>query len=286
LLAAFTLGRNCSRDGTLIAALVQIAVENIVYVTVAENFNRFSPETLKQLIEGFDAAPARGTVAGCVPTEKAFFRDWMINKVLELQKAYPQDNAKAMDGVREMIAQTEGTEDGANTTRPSLWEQVYRACGGTSQGVLKILEDEDPLYEELAKVTSASMAEFPDQMKQFKVEIQKSGDPFVAQSFAAWEKCVPKEFAARVALAMVRAAAEYRLRGEAGLNSVADPASAGPFEFHRFIFEGMDRGFQLKSAYSGRGFPEVMIFVEQQGPGFKIDGKNAGEALTRTSPSK
>src|SRR5947207_11861492 len=38
LLAAFALARNSSRDGTLIAALVQIAMENILCAAVAENY--------------------------------------------------------------------------------------------------------------------------------------------------------------------------------------------------------------------------------------------------------
>src|SRR5437016_6229811 len=63
LLAAFALARNSSRDGTLIAALVQIAMENILCAAVAENYYQFSPEILKQVGEGFDAAPPRGMVA-------------------------------------------------------------------------------------------------------------------------------------------------------------------------------------------------------------------------------
>ena len=68
LLAAYALARNGSRDNSLIAALVQFAGETIVYSTVAANFGRFSPETLKQLVDGFDAAPARGTVANAIAT--------------------------------------------------------------------------------------------------------------------------------------------------------------------------------------------------------------------------
>ena len=66
LLAAFVLARNVSRDGTLIGALVQNAIEAIIYATVAQNFGQFSPETLKQLVDGFDAAPARGTMAAAM----------------------------------------------------------------------------------------------------------------------------------------------------------------------------------------------------------------------------
>ena len=47
-----------------------MATEAIIYATVAGNFGQFSPETLKQLVDGFDAAPARGTVAAAMMTEK------------------------------------------------------------------------------------------------------------------------------------------------------------------------------------------------------------------------
>src|SRR5437016_12030350 len=47
LLAAFTLARNIGRDGTLISVLVQIAAENIGCNIIAENFGKFTPETLQ-----------------------------------------------------------------------------------------------------------------------------------------------------------------------------------------------------------------------------------------------
>ncbi|HTG43150.1 MAG TPA: hypothetical protein VK633_01340, partial [Verrucomicrobiae bacterium] len=65
LLAAFALGRNISRDGTLIAAVVQVALENIVCSTIAENFYAFPPETLKEISSGMARAPVRGTMAAC-----------------------------------------------------------------------------------------------------------------------------------------------------------------------------------------------------------------------------
>src|SRR2546430_11188801 len=112
LLAAFTLGRNSSRDGTLISALVQIAVENIVYATVAENFYRFSPETLNQLVDGFAAAPARRAMAACVPAEKAFFLDWLAGRILELQKANPGNDAKVMAGGLQPLCVVNFPEEG------------------------------------------------------------------------------------------------------------------------------------------------------------------------------
>ena len=70
LLAAFVLGRNAGSDPILISALVQYAIEALDYGTVAQYFGEFSPETLKQLVDGFDAAPARHTMAACIPSEK------------------------------------------------------------------------------------------------------------------------------------------------------------------------------------------------------------------------
>jgi hypothetical protein len=78
LVAAFVLGRNVARDGTLISTLVQRAMEAIDCWTVAEVFGQFSTENLQQLLEGMDAAPARRTGADCVPTERAFFQDWVL----------------------------------------------------------------------------------------------------------------------------------------------------------------------------------------------------------------
>ena len=86
-----------------------------------------------------------------------------------------------------------------------------------------------------------------------------------------------------VDLAMVRAAVEYKLRGEAGLKSVMDPCGKGPFAFQRVIFEGVDRGFKLKTAYDGGEFPEALIFIEKEGPPFRVNGPQAGQALSRES---
>src|SRR6266571_3730064 len=86
LLAVFALGRNSARDGVLISALVQIAVENIVCSTVAENWHQFTSDILKQLTDGFAAAPPRGTMAACIPMEKSSFLDWLADKILELRK--------------------------------------------------------------------------------------------------------------------------------------------------------------------------------------------------------
>ena len=282
LLAALTLGRNASRDGTMIAALVQIAIENIVCSFVAENFHQFSPGILKQISDQFTAAPPRGTLAACIAMEKTSFLVWLVDKIVTLQKQNPGDDARVMAGIREVISGFgSGDEGQGNPAKPSLWEQVNKAARGKSEGVLELLRDEEALYQRMAVIMALPQSEFDTQVKQFSAEVESSANPFVTETIPAVQKARPKEFAVMAHLAMVRAAVEYKLRGEAGLKSVIDPYGQAPFSFARFIFEGVDRGFELKSAYAGRDFPEVLIFVEKDGSPFYVTGPKAGQSASK-----
>jgi hypothetical protein len=77
---------------------------------------------------------------------------------------------------------------------------------------------------------------------------------------------------------MLHTASDYQSHGDPGLLNVTDPCGRGPFAFQRFVFEGVDRGFQLKSAFQGSGFAETLIFVQKQGPPFLPDGPHVGKA--------
>ena len=286
LLAAMALGRNLSRDGTLISCLVQIAMEAIACSTVAEDFGRFSPEALQQLTDGMDALPARGSVAQSMTTEKACFHDWLERKVVELKQESGGDEAKAMAAIQALYASMEGGEE-ADVKRQASehWARVMRASGGTSDGIIKMLAEESGYYDELAVVAALPYAEFEPQMALFRQKINKSGYPFTL--LPAWEKSRSREFRVQATLSMVRAAIEYKLHGHAGFETVADPCGqGGPFGFERFIFQGVDRGFKLTSAYNMFGNNAALIFVEGEGPAFRVDGPHAGEALPEPGTQK
>jgi len=243
---------------------------------VAENFNHFSPETLQQLADGLNAPPSRGTVAACMPMEKSFCDDWTINRVLELRTENPGSDAKVMEGLHSTFDYATSGGDGPKETN-DLWLQIVAASGGTSDGVIKLLHEMDPVYAKLAEIEALPPTPYQQQMTQFHADIQVSSNPLVREFFPAMEKCRPKEFRAVAKLAMVQAAVQYKLHGEAGLRRVVNPLGEGPFGFRRFIFEGVDRGFELDASYSELGYPEVLIFVETDGPLFLVSGKNAGK---------
>jgi hypothetical protein len=287
LIACMALGRNSSRDGTLIGALVQIAIENIVCSTVAENYFQLSPETLKELSEGIAAAPPRGNMAECIKMEKAFFLDWFIAKIEQLQKENPGDDPKVLAGIHEAITFMETPNEGETQPAPNkTWDQTLKAAGGTSQGILKLVTDMAALYERLAVIMALPQPEYENRIKDFAAEVESTKNPLVTMAFPAFEKCRTKEFFILAELAMVQAAVEYKLHGEAGLKSVRDPYGDGPFGFQRFYFQGVDRGFELKSAYEGRGYPTVLIFVEKDGAPFQVTGPKAGKAMAAASAAK
>jgi len=279
LLAAFTLARNVSRDGTLISVLVQIAAESIGSDIIARNFGKFTPETLNEIVQGIDAAPARGTVAASIGFEKIAFHDWLVRKILELQKANPGDDTSVMAGLRAVLPGFEESEQADQSAlQASLWEQLTNAGGNTSDGILKLLREEGAAYDRLATIMALPYSEFETQARQFSSELKRSKNPLISQAFPACMKARQREFKVQVWLAMLHTAAEYKLHGDPGLLTIADPCGRGPFAFQRFVLDGVDRGFQLKSSFEGSGFIETMIFMEKQGTPFFLDGPHAGEA--------
>jgi hypothetical protein len=273
LVASLVLGRNLSRDGTFISALVQFAVEAIDCYTVAENFGRFSPETLQRLLEGFEAAPTRGTIAAVLPAEKSFYYDWTVRKIQKLQQQNPGNDARVMSEIGQFLALT--LPDLGQTNR---WERIAQASGGTSEGVLRLIREQAQLYDRVGAFLTLPYSGYETQINALRQEFEASPNPFINDDFPVFLQARAREFRVQVQLAMVRATVEYKLHGEQGLQSVTDPCGQGPFGFRRFAFKGLDRGFELKSALYPGSFQQVLIFVEKEGPPFLVDGPRAGQA--------
>lgn len=279
LVAAFVLGRQISKDGILISALVQVAIENILVSGIAENWFRFTPETLRQILDGMAAAPARGTIRDCVAVERMAFKDWYTRRIQEFQ-ATSRDEAEALEKVRKLLQATlSGGADSSGTASPSA-DGILQAAGGTTAGLLRKLAELDPLYDEAAALTALPYDQFVGQIKTFNEKVANHTNPFVHGFFPVFEKCRLKEITIQTKLAMVRAAFEYQKSGEAGLRVVQDPAFHEPFQFGRFEFNGVDRGFQLTSRFRYTDDSSTaMIFLEKDGPAFYLEGRNTGKPV-------
>ncbi len=286
LLAALVLARNLP-EGTLISSLVQVSMESTFAAAVAENFRFFDAVTLKQLLDGINSAPPRFTIAACVPNEKAFFTDWLVAKIAGLQTEFPGDEAKVLAAAKDLVSMMDTPEEGGSAVaRPSLWDQAIKAAGGTSNGLVKLLQEEDALFQQATTIMSLPCGEYEPAMQKFSAEFLNSPNPFVHVTFPALDRCRPKEFAAEVQIAMVQAAIQQKLNGAAGFQTILDPCTGKPFVMERFQFEGVDRGFLLRSSYAGRGFSESLIFVEREGTGFQVIGKNAGQAVAKAKAGR
>jgi len=280
LLAAFVLARNLPSDGLLISALVQQAAEMILCSSVAQNFGLFSADSLELLAQGLEALPARRTVAQCMGTEKALFHDWAINRIRELQKQHAGDDAKALEEIGKLF----GFE--TDRTGSDLWPRLKQASDGTSEGVITLLREREKHEEKLMAVLTLPYPEYQGKLQELEAETRRSPNPLVSHTLPSIARARSRELRVLATLGIVRAAIEYKLRGEAGFRSVTDPCGTGPFAFRRFVFEGGDRGVELRSAYDIDGNKGLLIFVEQTGAPFRVDGPKAGTAIESDEAAK
>ncbi|HTH47852.1 MAG TPA: hypothetical protein VMB21_10105 [Candidatus Limnocylindria bacterium] len=277
-LATLALARQTARGGVLIGTLVQFASENILLSGLAENWFRFTPETLKQLLDGLDSAPVRGTVAESIPMERTSFRDWLARKVEGFQ-ASSGSEAEALERTRAVLHSFMDPSEAPEGRVAPTPDGILESAGNSTAGLLRQLKEMDALYDEADALMKAPYREFQPGIKAFNEKIAHHPNQLVQVFFPAFEKCRVKEFAIEMKLAMVRAAAAYRLAGAARLASVPDPVAQAPFDFQRFVFNGTDRGFELRSKTALHEWPDTLIFVEKDGPAFHLDGPSAGKAV-------
>jgi hypothetical protein len=277
LVGAFALARNASQDGTLISVLVQFAAQALVISSVEANYGRFSPAALQRLEQGMEAAPPGRSISSSLRSaEKDCFHGWLEKKIARWRIEHQGDEAKVMADLHalfhSMSSDTEATND---------WDRSLMAIKSSGE-VLDLLREEEAVYQKAADILALPPGQFEEQAGPFRTQVEQSPNPFVKLTFPAILNAGKKQFRADARLALCRAAIAYKLRGEDGLRSVRDPFGQGPLQFERFVFQGVDRGFKLSSAYKENGLPEALIFVEKEGPPFYLDGAaRLGQPLSK-----
>lgn len=267
------LARQLSTDGILISMLVQYAIENMLISTVAENWFRLDQGTLDRIEASIQSAPPPGRFVRCVETERTSFRDWLVTQIQNFRASSPDDTA-ALTKLGECLHQLDDTD-------PESGRRIIQAFGGTSAGVLQGLKDLDPAYDRIIALGGLPFSDYVKSAETFWAEVDRSTNRFAPMFLKPLSQSKLKEFKADTRMAILRAAIAFRRNGEAGLRSITDPLTGGTFELRRSVFEGVDRGFQIRSRADHESILPWQTFLESDGPAFYLDGPNAGKAVTK-----
>lgn len=278
LVATFVLGRNLSRDGTIISALVQVAMERMMVGSLVQQWPELPTDMIRNVLQGFDEAPPRGTMARAMQTERVAFYGWLVRKIRDAQARHPGDDNAALQEIAKIIEGMRG-EPESGKERPELAKPVIQAAGGTTAGLLRYLAELEPMYRELERVMALPCADYLPAIERLEKEIRSSPNLLAQELLPAVLQVRDKEFKALAWLAMIRAAYEYRVNPAEGLQKVVDPFGTGPFSYRRFVLDGIDHGFILKSELRNPDFPEILIFAEKTGAAFYVDGPRAGQKI-------
>lgn len=249
ILAARTLGRHASVDGSLIAVLVGYAIDARTGEALALDLPRLDAPMVKKLQAGLDALPAGGSQATALMACEATTLEWFMRRV----KAAPDE--KGLLAVLTFMGLAEGAASDAvdKSVRAFLKE-----CGGTAQGVLRFAEETRPAYPKIAKLLELPLDQFE---KETEREMkQRASNPVFKVFFPAIIKSRRTQARAEVRRALLAAALAVQLEGRAALKNHPDPVAGGPFDYAPFA-----GGFELRSRPHTPGESPLELIVGRRG---------------------
>ncbi len=244
LLAAMTLGRHVSLDGSLIAVLVGYQIEHRIGETLALYLPKLDARMTKELRVRLDALPPFGSISAALMTCEKETMEWFIRKV---------KGAKNQESLLAFLSWV-GISEGKDRDLGEKARAFLEECGGTAQGMVKFAEEALPSYAVTAKMLDLPLDEFA---KEFKVESTKqAGNPVYRVFFPALAKARQSQALAGVRRALLSAAIAVQLAGQDALKNHPDPVAGGPFELAPF-----QGGFELRSKLNWPGYKSVTLTV-------------------------
>jgi hypothetical protein len=236
LVAAMRLGRQVSRDGSLIGILVGYSIEARMSEAIALYLPRLDPGTIRELKARLDALPEGGNPAeglrGC--EEKTL--DWFIRKVKSAK------DRESLVALLSPFAAMPGHPEGKAGAPAEGGRALLDECGGTASGVLKYAEAARPSYELMAEKIGLPLPQFE---KEFDRETtRQAGNPVFKIFFPAVSKFRNSQARADVRRALLSAALAVQLNGPEALKTHPDPVAGGPFDYKK-----LSGGFELRSKF-------------------------------------
>jgi hypothetical protein len=228
LVAALTLARHVTADGTLILVLQGYNIEPRMSETLARYLPKLGPGAIKGLKSRLDSLPAGGSPASAMTFEQRDF-DWFIRKIKD---------AKGEDQLLALVSLIAASE-GPGRERQEESRALLKECGGTGATVAKLLEELRPCFERMARMLALPLDQFDSEWK--REESSRSSNPLFSKLFGAFPRIRGVQARTDARRTLVQAALAVQLEGPVALKKVPDPFD-GAFDYVPFA-----GGFELRS---------------------------------------
>jgi RNA polymerase sigma factor (sigma-70 family) len=233
LVAALTLGRHVSRDGTLDSIRAGHAIEQRMGETLARYLPGLDARTIKALKKRLDALPPGGSVVTATLRMEENLLNWIVGEVKEAT-----DRASLLAFLDQLC----GGRGDAPEKRRAKASAFLAECGGSARGILKAAEEMRRWSAPLAKKLDLP----PDQLeKEWQREVRKrAGNPVFKLFAPVLHNIRYRQAQADIRRALLLAALAVQLDGKEALKKRPDPVVGGPFDH-----VGFKGGFELRSRW-------------------------------------
>jgi hypothetical protein len=247
ILAAMTLSRHTTCDGSLPSLVTCFANERRLSETLALYLPRLDAQTIKDLTKRLGALPAGGSLAAGVLQEQLLESGWFVRKVRE---------AKDRDSLLVFLG-------GVCHNSRNEGRALLDACGGTAAGVIQRTEELRAWYPALAKQMELPLKQFAKEQDQAARKL--GANPLYKMWAPPIISCRWREAEADIRRALLSAAVAVQEGGIHTLKTHPDPVLDGPFEYVPFV-----GGFELRSKWRpdekslsqrNRGRPEPLVLI-------------------------
>jgi hypothetical protein len=243
LVAAITMGRQVSKDGTLILVLVGYGIESRMSETLALYLSKLDAEMIKELNTRIAALPVGGRPAQAIKFEEKSVSDWFVHKV---------EAAKDKESLVAVLSMLVNWEELGLGRRDELARAFLDECGGTREGVIKFAEALRPCYAQMEKMLDLPLDRFEKEWQ--RESAKQAGNPVYQKLFPPFLKIRRNQARAEVRRALLSAALAVQLDGRDAFKNHLDPVAGGPFEC--VVFAG---GFELHSNWKLDEKPVALI---------------------------
>jgi hypothetical protein len=240
--AAVKMARHIGARGAFFPRVVQAAIENTAIDVAAAYLLQQNAAVLKVIAADLDAWRNADPLSEAMQGEKAFLLEYERPRYLGKT---PQEALELLRGPE--LARTKDSEDEANA--------IMKASGGTTEGLLKLVDAAAMRYDELVRIADLPATEFNAAISAFRQNHARD-NPLAVSVLPAFEGVRFSSDRTKARFAMLKAAVAVVSRGTGALKAFQDPFGDGPFEYHPF-----KAGFELKSKLSVNDRPPAIVTV-------------------------